>query len=85
MGLPLAQEARSGEPRIIQAEAFPVSALSLAPLLLCCWVVIFRKSKVGDRERLSGSHPVRDSKPLPVHLGNIVTEGSHPLRFDAGD
>ena len=24
-------------------------------------------------------------KPLPVHLGNIVTEGSHPLRFDASE
>lgn len=28
---------------------------------------------------------VTDMKLLPVHLGNIVTEGSHPLRFDASD
>lgn len=40
---------------------------------------------MGDRGCLSGSHPAVDMELLPVHLGNIVAEGSHPLRSDARD
>lgn len=73
------------EPTIIQALVFPTSGPSFPLLLSCLELLSLGSPRLGRGTAYLAPILAIDMKLLPVHLRNIVTEGSHPLRFSAGD